>query len=217
MTATTQLIFDNMYAQLRKDNFGETVQLLPMSPWKSRRMQLYLDIAMQDDQPYDSAVTYQFANPLQEKRRARIVDEEHHAIDTSVETLRLLNIIVYNIECINTTGISLPGVIVLGKYLRTQGHHVDFVKLDAWISKLYIRNLSSMLSSILLYVFNFEQDELPFLYRKYKNVGATINNQILYTQKTGKTRRTSTLRYSPLGTAGIVVQKVKNSLSNIEE
>lgn len=217
MTETTHLIFDSVYAKLRNDFFGEANLISPMSPWKTRRMEEYLAIALKDEQQYDNATTYMFANTLQEKRRKRIVDEERHAIDTSVETLRLLNIIIYNIERINTSSISIPGVIAIGRYLRTQGHHVDFVKLDTWISKLHIRNLSSLLSSILLYVFNFEQDELPFLYRKYKDAKSIVSNQIQNVHRTGKTRRTSTIKYSPLSTAGVVMQKVKNSLNNIEE
>lgn len=217
MEETQAIIFSNLFATLRSNNFGTDETLIPMSPWKQKQMERYLDVANLCPTPFDRNTTYHLVNPMQEKRRERIFDEERHAIDTSVETLHLLNLIIYNAHCIDTTGLSVSGIVLIGKYLRERGHLADYVKLDSWLKRIYLRNIASLISSALLYIFNFEADELPFLYRQYPEIEDILCKQILDTLATGKQNRTSTWRYSPLSSIGIMTQKMRTSLANIEE
>lgn len=219
MEQIQDVIFVNLFATLRNQHFNTEETLIPVSPYKERKMQQYLEIANQVNVEYDKSATYHLVSKLQERLRARIFDEERHAIDTSVETLQLLNIIIYNIDCMNREGISIQGVVTIGHYLRKQGHRVDFVKLDAWISRLFIKRAVSLLSSVLLYIFNFETDELPFLYRKYPDVHKIIRSQILRTANSGKQTGSASvnLKYTPMSSLSAVIQKITNTLGNIEE
>lgn len=219
MNQTTDIIFDNLFARMRQEAFGTEESLKPMSAWKWRQLEKYMEAAMVGQEPYDSKITYHMINGTQEKRRERIFDGERHSIDTSIETLQLLNLIIYNIDCMNKSGLCIPSIIEIGKYLREQGHKVDYVKLDAWISKLFIKRMASLLSSVLLYIFNFEYEELPFLYKKRKEVRQLICDQLLSTVKTGvaQNSKTNTLKYSPLSSIGLAIQKARNSLDNLEE
>lgn len=103
------------------------------------------------------------SNRLLNRRLRKIEQSERHAIDTNVGSLEVLRIIVANVSDMLNKGTMLHGIIQLGTYLRNKGDKVDFVKLDTWLSKLHIRRMAQLQGSMLMAVFNFEQDELPFV------------------------------------------------------
>ena len=84
------------------------------------------------------------SNPTLNKRLKKIKHDERHAIDTSMETLQLLDIIIFNVNHILAKGISVRGIIELGSYLRTRGDKVDFVKLETWLSKLHLQRMAQL-------------------------------------------------------------------------
>lgn len=212
------IIYNEAFAHLRSDAFGTTEEFIPLSPWKHRRMEQYLSMMKNEENVYTPSTTYQLSTPLQEKRRQLIYNNERHAIDTSVETLRLLNLIIYNAEQLTNGSLSINGIIALGQYLRTQGHKVDYIKLEAWITQLFLRHIASLLSSALFYIFNFERDELPFLYKLCPEVKKTICEQLENKPAGSAISRCFKLaHYSRLAAANIIWLKIRNSLNNIEE
>ncbi len=92
-----------------------------------------------------------------------ILDKERHNIDTSLEAMTLLKIIVYNEQILLNYGASLKGIIMLGLYLRTKGDKVDFIKLDTWLKQLRLKRMAQLQGNILMTFFGFEQDEIPFV------------------------------------------------------
>lgn len=104
-------------------------------------------------------------NKLLNYRFRKIEQSEVHAIDTNVGALDVLRIIVYTVSTMLNQGVMLKGVLRLGTYLRTKGDKVDFVKLDKWLGKLHLRRMAQLQGSMLIAVFGFEQDELPFVQR----------------------------------------------------
>lgn len=102
------------------------------------------------------------SNIFLRRRLRRIRDNERHAIDTSVETLRLLNLIVYATRRILTYGIYYCDILPIGTLLRGKGYRVDFVKLDTWIAKLQLQDMARFVGSILVGTLGFEIDEIPF-------------------------------------------------------
>ena len=108
-------------------------------------------------------------------RLSRIENAERHAIDTNVDALNVLKIIVGNVSSMLNHGTMLSGIIELGSYLRNKGDKVDFVKLDTWLGKLQFRRMAQLQGSMLMSVFNFEQDELPFV----RHVEAAANKLVL--------------------------------------
>ena len=108
-------------------------------------------------------------------RLSRIENAERHAIDTNVDALNVLKIIVGNVSSMLNHGTMLSGIIKLGSYLRNKGDKVDFVKLDTWLGKLQLRRMAQLQGSMLMSVFNFEQDELPFV----RHVEAAANKLVL--------------------------------------
>ncbi|MEE1120866.1 MAG: hypothetical protein UHT92_04205 [Prevotella sp.] len=217
MTPTKEIIFQNILIKIRNSNFNSKEDSLPMSPWKWRYMD---DLLLKIDgmTQYNNKEIYQFVSKIQEKRRVSIYENERHSIDTSIETLHLLNLIVFNIRQVETNEISIPGIIALGKYLREKGQHVDFVKLEDWIRILNIKKLTSLLASFLVQAFNFEKNEVPFLYSEHKNANELLFNTLFIVDKKGGTSHPMRLfRYSKYGYLAYLRTKTKTLLESIEE
>lgn len=217
MTPTKEIIFQNILIKIRNSNFNSKEDSLPMSPWKWRYMD---DLLLKIDgmTQYNNKEIYQFVSKIQEKRRVSIYENERHSIDTSIETLHLLNLIVFNIRQVETNEISIPGIIALGKYLREKGQHVDFVKLEDWIRILNIKKLTSLLASFLVQAFNFEKNEVPFLYSEHMNANELLFNTLFIVDKKGGTSHPMRLfRYSKYGYLAYLRTKTKTLLESIEE
>ncbi len=196
-------------------------------------------IVTDEQQPADLAP--QMANTILNNRLKRIRHNERHALDTSTETLRLLDIILCNTAQILNKGIPLSGIIELGRYLRTKGHKVDFVKLDAWIDRLHIRRMAQLQGSILMATLNFEANELPFVHHVERQAYALALRTLTHTQidateewnfRTGKTgfihnnnkmlrrnlrRSIRYINYAPIETTSNFFANLARSLSEIEE
>ncbi|MCQ2220371.1 MAG: hypothetical protein MJZ12_03195 [Prevotella sp.] len=130
------------------------------------------------DENYDISKARMY-NIFTQKKFLKIQDNERHSIDTSIETVELLRLIVANADEIITSDISLPGIISIGKYLRTKGDKVDFVKMTEWLHKIGIKQIASLLASILIELFDFEEDEIEFLKRRYVNPLVHYDNLLI--------------------------------------
>lgn len=115
------------------------------------------------DNPQKENKTAQLSNFFLNMRLSKIRSNERHSIDTSIYALELLDIIVFNVNAILNNGISLRGIIDLGKYLRIKGDKVDFVKLGCWLESLHIKRMAQLEGSILITIFNFNKEEIPFV------------------------------------------------------
>jgi len=182
-----------------------------------------------------------FSSRILNRKLKHVIDVELHNIDTSVESLDLFEIIIFNITSMLNSGISLDGIIRLGKYLRTRGDKVDFVKIDNWIDQLRIRRMAHLQGSILMTVFGFEQNELPFVKKTEKNAfkltirsvsylakdtaeewksrkrerGFVGNNSYLLRKNLSRSVRY--YNYAPLETVSTFFTNLGRSLSEIEE
>lgn len=183
----------------------------------------------------------ELSNSFLNNRLTRIFDDERHAIDTNIESLRLLGIIMDNVQTILNNGMSLGGILSLGKFLRTRGGKVDFVKIDSWLERLHMRRMAQLQGSILIKVFNFEQEEVPFVTNiepaTWTIIMRTIENQAIDTAqewhfkqtKAGFVQNNSTvlrrnlrrslryITYAPIETTSNFFNNLGRSLSEIEE
>lgn len=131
--------------------------------------------------------TPRLSNIFLNKLLDNIRDNEIHAIDTSTESLHLLDLIVLNCHYILTFGISLRHLLQLGEYLRTQGQRVDFVKIDRWLQKLRLQRMAQFEGNLLVSLFQFEQDEIPFILSSDPNAdiyAAKLLRDLTFTDKT---------------------------------
>ena len=96
-------------------------------------------------------------------RLKRIRENEPQSADASVETLNMLDIIAQATECTMTYGLSFATILRIGIYLRVDGDKIDFVKLENWLRKLNLTRMAQLEGSILIDIFGFEMDEIPFV------------------------------------------------------
>lgn len=148
----------NLFTKLRSENFGTQEELEAMTTFKKKKIaQMMKNL---NNVPSGEVLMH---NSFLNRRLNKIQKEEPHVIDTSMETVYLLRLIVSNANAMLSGGISIRGIIQLGQYLRTRGDKVDFVKLDNWLTKLHLQRMAQLEGSVLITFFNFEQDEIPFV------------------------------------------------------
>lgn len=183
-----------------------------------------------------------FSSKRLNRRMKRIINKELKDNDEmSVETVDLLELIIFNVYHILNKGLSMDGIIRLGRYLRIRGDKVDFVKLDQWLAQLSLQRMAQLQGSILIEVFGFEQDEVPFVVTKEKDAYSltilSISNLAKDTaedwhfrqSRTGFVRNNSTVlrrnvgrsirfyNYAPWETTSSFFRNLGRSLSEIEE
>ncbi|MBQ6064317.1 MAG: hypothetical protein IJK42_12340 [Prevotella sp.] len=200
-----------------------------------------VDILSTQAKPTDDKPLPRLSNPVLNKRLHKIQTEERHHIDASMTTLDLLNIIVDNAVHIFNKGIPLSGITELGRFLRTRGDKVDFVKLEKWLSSLHLQRMAQLEGSILIAVFGFEQAEIPFVRKEepaaYNLTIRTLNhtekdtsedwnfrqNSIGFVSNNSTTMRRNLRRgiryfgYAPIETTSNYFYNFVKSLSEIEE
>jgi len=183
----------------------------------------------------------ELSNSLLNKRFHKIIYNEMHSIDTSVETLRMLQLIVFNTNAMLNRGINLDGIIRLGQFLRGKGDKVDFLKLEKWLSSLHLQRMAQLQGSILIAVFGFGKDEIDFVKKEepvaYKLTIKIISNLVKdtvgewhfrqnaagFVQNNGKMLRRNLrrsykyMRYAPLETTSNFINGFIKGLSEIEE
>lgn len=124
----------------------------------------------------DHCVTLiQISNPLLNRRLQRIINAEirccdscyTHIGDAKVEclpyTLNLLTMMVRISRYMLNDGISLKQLLDLALFLRKQGDKVDYVKLQQWLAKLQMKRMVKLIGGLLMTLFRFTEDELPFM------------------------------------------------------
>ena len=181
------------------------------------------------------------SNKFFNKKLRKIIDRERHSIDTSVEALDVLKLIVFNTNAMLNHGISLGGIIKLGQFLRSKGDKVDFIKLESWLISLRLIRMAQLQGSILIAFFGFEQNELPFVIKEESNaykltIKTVLNlakdateewhfkqNSAGFVRNNGAVLRKNLRRslryieYAPIETTSNFINNFLKSLSEIEE
>ena len=225
----------NLFTKLRSENFGTQEELEAMTTFKKKKIaQMMKNL---NNVPSGEVLMH---NSFLNRRLTKIQKEEPHVIDTSMETVYLLRLIVSNANAMLSGGISIRGIIQLGQYLRTRGDKVDFVKLDNWLTKLHLQRMAQLEGSVLITFFDFEQDEIPFVHHiergAYKLTLRSLYYNIMdqqaiqfeqtssgFVRTTGGTMRKNLrrsmryLQYAPIETMSNFMNNFFRSLSEIEE
>ena len=141
------IIYRNLFAKLRSDNFDTHEQLEPMSAFKMQKlMGLMKNIA---DMP---AGEVELNNSMLNKRFKRMQQRAATQHTTSRETIYLVRIIISNLNATLTHGIPVRGIIQLGQYLRSRREQIDANEATQWLR-----------GSVLIKFFGFTAEEIPFL------------------------------------------------------
>lgn len=80
-----------------------------------------------------------FTNSYLNKKLNKIIYEEVHCIDTSIDTLTFLTKSIDNINNLLSSNSYLRDLIQYGIYLRKYGNKIDFIKIDKWFDILKMK------------------------------------------------------------------------------
>lgn len=164
--------------------------------------------------------------------------------DTKIEilppTLNLLFIIIRIVRFILNDGLCLKQIVDLGLFLRKVGDKVDFVTLQTWLNRLHMQWMARLTGSILVRLFGFTVDEIPFMNGRTDSSIEKRTNELLHlTHKDNwyftqgenifvHTKNSNTLmwqiknstrymKYYPTETVTNLFSNFAHSLSHIEE
>jgi len=98
-------------------------------------------------------------NPLLNKKLQSILDDEQ----TNTATRQLLLNIIHITRHILNEGVPVYNLVVLGKYLSSEGHRVDFITLNQWLKTLRFTPMAQLEGALLIQMFGFSKEEIPFL------------------------------------------------------
>lgn len=179
-----------------------------------------------------------FANFYLNRKYNKIVFNEIHSIDTSIDSIVFINKLIENINKLLNSGLDFRSLSDLGFYLRLNGDKIDFVKTDGWIKALKIQGIANLIGNCLVQLFNFDNDELPFITEtddKYLHtISREIDNMITNPTRHIEINDNSPQKginpikkpnshpikyksYCPLETSSRFMANIIKSLSNIDE
>lgn len=178
-----------------------------------------------------------FSNPYLNKKLNKIIFEEVHCIDTSIDSLTFLTRSIDNVNNLLSAQSYLRDLILYGIYLRECGNKIDFIKIDRWFNVLKMKKIMNLISQYLISYFYFETDEIPFYKMEGKNVNTKIklpfnttlnqhedtaetqneSNGLIYNIPKPNTSMFKYFSYFPIETLSIFCSNIFRSLSNIEE
>ena len=101
-------------------------------------------------------------NPMLNLKLQSILDDEQ----SDVSTRQLLLIIIRIARHILNEGMPIRQLLELGRYLRTESHHVDFFTLQRWLKKLNLTQIGQLEGELLIQMFGFEREDIPFAQNK---------------------------------------------------
>lgn len=132
-------------------------------------------------------------NPFLNHRLQKIISKEirccdsHYIIinDSKVEgvppTLNLLLIITRITGFLLNEGISLKQLTDLGMFLRQIGDKVDYVLLQSQLEKLGMQKSADIIGNIMMRLFHFDADELPFMKKVDGETSLDTMNEVFRT------------------------------------
>lgn len=174
-----------------------------------------------------NTVNVEFNNDRLNRKMQEIHSEERHAIDTSIESLDLLNTLVANITSIINSSISFRLLLRLGNQLRLKGDKVDFVKIETWLKRLHMEKMAQLVGSLLIYGLSFEKDELPFVKKTDPKAAQILEYAIAWALSGAKhaspiastisIKAPNLLGYSNIENGTILIRSLKQKMDEFEE
>lgn len=101
-------------------------------------------------------------NPLLNRKLQAILDDEN----SDTRTRQLLLTVIRTSRHILNEGVPIKELIRLGKELRQEGNRADFALLEKWIKSLKFQQAAYLEATLLVELFGFEKEEIPFAITK---------------------------------------------------
>ncbi len=224
--------------------YNRNASLIPGNILKTARGNVTLTqtIHFKNDEHYNFSQKSikKFSNFFLNRKLNKIIFNEIHSIDTSVASLVFLLKFIDTMNGFLTVDKNLRNIIDLGTYLRESGDKIDFIKLEKWIKSLRMKGMANLIGSHLVVLFDFSQNELPFmdnvdngLYdRLYHSMEKPVKQEEIPDDDSDKpvrirgiispvskpnTHASKYFAYCPLEVTSKILKNISKSLSNVEE
>lgn len=116
---------------------------------------------------FDASKAY-LVNSISKRRWEELREGEMNDIENiSDETLQLLDIIIMNADYAIDTQINIEGILFLGRFLHMNKDLINSTKLNHWLTQTKMSAMANMQGTILTDIFDFPQEEIPFLTKPY--------------------------------------------------
>lgn len=117
---------------------------------------------------FDASKAY-LVNSISKRRWEELREGEMNDIENiSDETLQLLDIIIMNADYAIDTQINIEGILFLGRFLHMNKDLINSTKLNHWLTQTKMSAMANMQGTILTDIFDFPQEEIPFLTKPFK-------------------------------------------------
>lgn len=111
-----------------------------------------------------------FTNFFLNRKYNQLVYNEIHSIDTSIDTITLINLLISNMSRLISAQLDINRLADLGLFLRNNGNRIDFIKAERWIRALKMNRAANTIGSYLIILYGFSVEELPFMKRYDKRL-----------------------------------------------
>ena len=237
-------VIDNMLTLLRAGAFDDVAdaEIVPMSQYKWRvlmraatvlgvlqyvvrggeklipgNVYVCIDTAGLQCPSFDVDGTSYLFNRWTQQRLDDVREEEMNSHTTSDESLHVLDLIVANANCMVRGKLSVLGIVSLGTYMRENTKAIDYEKVVQWLRRTNLMQVSSLLGSILIDVFGFSEDEVPFLFQYYSSGEKKLVKCITETSKGDCLSLPFRLNMALIETLSYYFKRATSVITNIEE
>lgn len=118
-------------------------------------------------------------NHWTQKHWEEVREEEMNSHDISEDTLRLLDLIIYNADAIIVKDVNVEGLIVLGRFMMDHSSTISYDKLSQWLSRIGLVQIASLEGSMLVSAMGLKQENLPIVNKVYRNSQKLFMNSIV--------------------------------------
>ncbi|MDO4802322.1 MAG: nucleotidyltransferase family protein [Prevotellaceae bacterium] len=141
-------------------------------------------------------------------------------------TINLLVQILYVMQHMLTGGIKPQMFIDLGVLVRKLDNQIDYIKIERWLNELKMQKIADYEGGLLIRLFGFKKEEIPFMQKYYeKATGAFVNHifsdenmkLISTTPSSLENKHTGIKKYLPREITANYFHKIVNIFSNIDE
>jgi len=140
------------------------------------QMQLWQEAADNADKEIPQEEEQYLTNPLLNHKLQQLIGQQHDS-----PTLQLLLNIIRLARFILTQGINMRHLVELGIYLRTTKDQIDYQQLTEWIKMLHMSKIVKLEAALLIHLFNFKPEEIPFTETAVSKSTISVADDILNT------------------------------------
>lgn len=114
-------------------------------------------------------------NPILNRKLQAILDDEN----SDTRTRQLLLTIIRTSRHILNEGVPIKELIRLGQELRQNSSRTDFDMLDIWIKSLKFQQAANLEGTLLLELFGFEKEEVPFMDKEDESHAKDVAQELI--------------------------------------